>query len=225
VTASGITAILVSYRRQSVLPRIFESLRATAGVTEIIVWNNNDEAPLRSEDGIVVINASRNFRAYARYAAALLAANDRILFQDDDVVIEPAVLEHLDGELQADPRRIYGIIGRNLEDGRYTGTAATGEVDIVLGQCMLFARELLASVYGDMLRLSPMARGDDIAFSLLTGVKHICRYSPRTLLATQNEDALWKDPDHFRLRQEMVDRVLALRHGRTEGAKPAAPGC
>jgi GT2 family glycosyltransferase len=210
---TGITAVLVSYKREQNLTNILSSLRATGAVSQIILWNNDPETHLVGGPDVTVINSTVNFKAYARYAAAMLAANDHILFQDDDIVLEPEIFEALHRALRDQPARIYGIAGRNLDEGRYRGEPAFGEVDIVLGQCMLFAKELLASVYGDMLRLAPIERGDDIAFSLLTGVKHFCQLRGNIHLPPQGKHALSKHPDHFRMRQDMVDRVLALKDG------------
>src|SRR5512139_162923 len=206
-----ITALLLSYKRQQNLREILQSLQATKLVSEVIVWNNNPDLRLKGGAAVKVINSTHNFKAYARYAAAFLAANDLILFQDDDLVLRPDDVAALHRELTDDPGRIYGVEGRNLTDGNYAPEMVFGEVDIVLGRLMLFSKQLLASVYGEMLKLTPIERGDDIAFSLLTGVKHIAPRTPWKELDGADEHALWRHPDHYSKRQEMVDRVMALR--------------
>jgi hypothetical protein len=214
------TAILLSYKRHQNLREIVANLNATGLVDEVIIWNNNPEVTLRAGPEATIINSSANFRAIARYGAALLAKNDTILFQDDDVMYEPEGIVTLHHDLHRRPDRIYGFRGRMLDNGRYTITAMVGEVDIVLGQFMLFTKELLASVYGDLLRLSPFDRGDDIAFSLLTGARHLCRSAPKRVLGWADRHALWRDPEHLRRRQEMVDRVQALLRQKKAGSEP-----
>jgi len=206
-----ITAILLNYKREQNLREILQALGETGLVPEVIVWNNNPATRLRGGAAVKVINAAHNFKAYARYAAAFLAANDLILFQDDDLVLRPDDLAALHRQLTDDPGRICGIAGRNLTDGAYSQEPAFGEVDIVLGRFMLFSKQLLASVYGEMLKLTPIERGDDIAFSLLTGVKHIAPRTPWKELDGADEHALWRHSDHYTKRQMMVDRVIALK--------------
>ncbi len=209
-----VTAILLSWKRWRNIPPIAERLRSTHVVDEIIIWNNNPD--LRFGDpGYTVINSTHNYKAYARYAAAMLARNQTILFQDDDFMLARDDIANLYEKQQNDPTRIFGIEGRNLQQGRYVRESAFGMVDIVLGQFMLFSKELLAKVYGDILRLAPIDRGDDIAFSLLVGEKHICVPTRRVDLGHGDESALWRQPGHFEKRQAMIDKILRAhkRHG------------
>lgn len=206
-----VSAILLSYRREPNVRRIISILRRHPAIDEIIVWNNNRDVPF-VEPGVKVINSAENFLCIARYAAALLARNDTIYFQDDDILVPPVALDAFLAEYAKDRGRIYGHRGKNLEGGAYGFTSVEyGEVDIILGQVMLFAKDLLAQVYGDILRLAPFERGDDIAFSLLCRRKHLAIRSEVRRTGHDDESALWRQPGHFRKRQEMVDRVLALQ--------------
>lgn len=200
------SAILLNWQRSNNLDPIIRQLYATGIISEVIVWNNNPELKLAGKN-CTVINSSFNYKAYARYGVAMLAKEKNIIFQDDDLLFRPEDIVALHQEFLENPARIYGFKGRNLEQGSYTQTDAFGEVDIVLGQFMLFSKDLLASVYGDILNLTPFERGDDIAFSLLANTRHICRDVPRQDLGG-HEHALWRDPEHFKMRQGMVDRIL-----------------
>ena len=205
----GVTAIILSYKRQQNIRIIIDRLLSTGIVTQIIVWNNNPEIQYQL-DGVMTINASHNHKAIARYAAAMLSENDTILFNDDDWLFNADDIVALYAQQQCEPDRIFGFMGRNLQDGQYMTQAAFGDVDIVLGQFMLFSKNLLSRVYGKILALTPFERGDDIAFSLLVGGKHFCVDVPRQDLETDNSVALWRAPNHFQLRQLMVERVLRL---------------
>jgi hypothetical protein len=207
-----ISAIMLSYRRHRTLKKIIDRLLETGLVSDIILWNNDPGATLAGGGSVRTINSTHNYSTDGRYAAALLAREQTILFHDDDLLYPAGEIAALHREYLADPSRIYGFAGRNIVNGRYSPKLAFGEVDIVLGQFMLFSKELMARVYGDLLRLAPIDRGDDIAFSLLAGGKHICRRaSQREDWGRDDPHGLWKQPDHLEKRQAMVDRVLAMR--------------
>lgn len=202
------TAILLNWKRSKNLNLIIESLNASGIVSEIIIWNNNPDE-FMTFPRCTIINSSKNFKAYARFSAAMLASEKNIIVQDDDLLFDSQDIKLLHASLLSNSNRIYGFKGRNIENGKYLPVDAFGEVDIVLGQFMIFTKELLASVYGEILKLSPFDRGDDIAFSLLTNVKHICKPVERKFL-DGDEYSLWREPKHYDKRQEMVDRVLSI---------------
>jgi hypothetical protein len=120
-------------------------------------------------------------------------------------------IEFAYSEYLKDKSRIYGTKGRNLDNGKYNFRSVFGECDIVLGQFMLFSKELLASVFPDILRLAPFERGDDIAFSLLCRTKHIALGLDYEDLGSRDEFALFKQKDHAEKRQSVVERVMQLK--------------
>ncbi|MFT3673647.1 hypothetical protein [Aestuariivirga sp.] len=208
-----VTAVLLSWKRPNNIPLIVGQLEATGIVSEILVWNNNPDLMLR-HPSIIAVNSSHNFKAYARLGLAMMAKNDTIMFHDDDLLFRPEDIIALHRLQQAAPHRIHGFMGRNLKGGQYAREKAFGDVDIVLGQFMLFSKELLAQANGDILRLTPFERGDDIALSLLSGGKHFCMDVPRKNLDPGQVHGLFRAPDHFEKRQLMVNRALALREAR-----------
>lgn len=142
----------------------------------------------------------------------MLASNDTIIFQDDDLLCSPKDVVALHSEFTRNENRIYGFFGRNLENSKLIPNVDFyGEVDIVLGRFTLFSKNLLSKVYGDYLKLGPIERGDDIAFSLLTGQKHFCMKTTVLELDPQHKVGLASEPDHIKKRQEMIDRILLLR--------------
>lgn len=208
--AEGISAILLSWRRTHNIPRIVQSLQSIKVVREIIIWNNNPQLRLRFPN-CIVINSSHNFMPFARYGAACLTACDTVLFQDDDMLFDKAGVEQAYDELKKDGSRIYGSEGRNLEDGKYNTAPAFGPCDIVLGQFMLFRKQLLIDVFDNILRLTPFQRGDDIAFCLLAGGPHMALNLPHTDLGKSDGAALYRQKGHLERRQMMIDRVTALK--------------
>jgi hypothetical protein len=206
----GISAILLSWKRPSNVSKIVDELRLVPSIREIIVWNNNAELRL-DVSNCKVINSSHNFMPFARYSAAVLAAESTILFQDDDMLFPKHSIERAFAEYLKDKTRIYGTNGRNLQDGKYNLTSVIGECDIILGQFMLFDKKLLISVFEKMLRVSPLERGDDIAFSLFCETKHLALGLEHEDLGMRDEFALHKQKGHGEKRQNVVDRVLDLK--------------
>ena len=208
--ARGISAILLSWKRPSNIRKIVNELLLVPSIREIIVWNNNPELQLDLPT-CKVINSSHNFMPFARYAAAVLASESTIFFQDDDMLFPKRSIERALGEYLKDKSRIYGTMGRTLKDGKYNYTPVIGECDIILGQFMIFDKQLLISIFHNMLRLAPFARGDDIAFSLLCETKHVALGLEYEDLGMNDEFALHKQKDHVELRQKVVDRVMHLK--------------
>jgi hypothetical protein len=204
-----LTVILLSWKRHKNVSIIINSLLSTGIVSEVIVWNNNCKVEMKSKkSNVKIINSGENFKAYSRYAAAFLAQEKTILFQDDDYLFNPEDIVSLFNLYCKDKSRIYGFEGRDLVDGKYVVQPKYGEVDIVLGQFMIFSKDLLSEVYGKILKLTPFDRGDDIAFSLLANKKHMCVKVKKVNLDPNQSEALWRDPSHKSKRQLMIDRIM-----------------
>jgi hypothetical protein len=200
---------LLSWKRPKNIDVIVGELRQVRAVREIIIWNNNPDVQLSVPD-CTVINSSHNFLPFARYSAGMLACCNTLLFQDDDMKFHKAGIERAYAELIMDPTRVYGSEGRVLKNGTYDFQPAYGECDIVLGQFMLFTKDLFCRTIGSLARLAPFERGDDIAFSMLSGAKPMALNLPYDDLGKRDDVALFKQPGHGSKRQLMVDRVKQL---------------
>jgi len=206
-----ITAILLSWKRLANLGRILEELQRTPLVGEIMLWNNNPEVRL-DFPGVTVINSPRNFLCPARYCLVPLAAHNLIWFQDDDLLLGRAGIETIYATYQADPSRIYGIMGREIVDGLYSADPVYGECDIVLGQAMLFHRRLLHHAFEPLGWLPPEVTEDDIIFCLAAPRRPFAvEVGPLEDLGSDDEAALWRRPGHFERRQRAVELMLAWR--------------
>ena len=204
------TAVLLSWKRAHNLPAIVRRLREIEQVREVLVWNNDPDRRL-DLPGAQVVQAPRNFMCFARYALAPLARYDNIWFQDDDLLLRPHQFGALLAEYAKDPSRIVGCRGRNLENGRYRAEDVYGEVDIVLGQAMMFHRSLLQHAFASLGTLPPPTVEDDIAFSLSLRRKHLAvNVEPFEDLGMCDEAALHRKPEHYARRQEAVERYASL---------------
>lgn len=203
------TAILLSWQRRHNLPAVVDELRSIPQVREVLIWNNDPANPLEVP-GANVVQAPRNFRCLPRYGLVPLARYDNIFFQDDDLLVHSHQFGALLTEYAKDQSRIYGLRGRNLRDGRYVFEDVWGDVDVVLGQSMMFHRKLLREAFATLGDLPPMDTCDDIAFSLS------CRRKHRAVNAEPLDDqgmsdgaSLHLQPGHAARRQEAVDKLLA----------------
>lgn len=202
------TAVLLSWKRAHNLPAIVRRLRESEQVREILVWNNDPSVKLEVP-GAAVIQAPRNFMCFARYALAPLARHDNLWFQDDDVLLLPAQFGTLASHYARDRSRIVGCRGRAIRDGRYVFEDVYGEVDVVLGQTMMFHRSLLRHAF-DALGTLPPPLEDDIAFSLSCRRKHLAvNLEPIEDLGMCDAAALHRRPDHATRRQAAVERYRA----------------
>lgn len=207
-SASGVSAILLSWRRPKNIERIVAELRTWKRIGEIMVWNNNPDQKL-SLAGATVIDSGRNFGCLARYGLVALAENDTIWFQDDDLLVTEAQFERIFAAYLKDAGRIYGCRGRNLQDGAYVMREAYGDCDIIVGQTMLFHRSLLNYLFRFLGSIPIPARADDIAFSLACPSRHVAvDVEPITDIGSDDEHALWLSPGHHEARQAQVDLML-----------------
>ena len=205
----AISVVLLSWRRPENLQQIVGALRKNPLVKEVIIWNNNPEITLKSDEAII-INSAHNFLCLARYCLVPLTKHPLIWFQDDDLLISAEQLDAIVSAYSMAPDRIYGCRGRNLIQGRYAPVIVYGECDIILGQSMLFHKKLFYEVAATFYALDSIERADDIAFSLLCRRKHFAvNVEPLVDLGEHDEHALWRQPGHFSVRQQIVDRLLA----------------
>ena len=208
-SALRFSAVLLSWKRAHNLPLLVRELRQIPQIGEVLVWNNNPAQRL-DLPGATVIEAPRNFTCLPRYCLVPLARFDHIWFQDDDLLIRPRQFAALLAAYAKDPSRIYGCRGRNLREGKYVFADAYGEVDIVLGQTMMFHRRLLREAFAALGELPPPTMDDDIAFSLSCRRRHLAvNVEPIEDLGMSDGAALHLQPQHGAKRQAAVDRYRA----------------
>lgn len=130
-----ITGVLLNWKRPNNVRRILASWRAGGVVTAAIVFSNN--GPVK--DGwATVIQANRDCGLYSRFAAALLAKTNCVLWQDDDLLLPTMTLHKLSCEYLTYPDVLHGVFGRAPgKDGGYSGTNARGLVPVVLTRVVM----------------------------------------------------------------------------------------
>lgn len=207
-----LSVVLLSWKRQKNIPVILKNLYFSKRIDEIVLWNNNPDVGFRyTHPKLQVINSPRNYGTLIRYCLAGNLKNQNILFQDDDLFHTKEQIEILFGEYIKNINRIYGPLGRKLENCQYIKKNVWGLVDIIIGRTTLFHKKHL---YKFFQYLGPW-RGvfaDDILFSLAMKTKHKA-VKIGEINELPNDNALSKRSNHLDERQEMIDYCLRVIPG------------
>jgi glycosyltransferase involved in cell wall biosynthesis len=189
---SDITAILTVYRRPHTLIEQLEALQSQSyPPTQIIIWKNHydgivlPEIPLHLMKNVDIINSTRNFGVWARFAVGLLARTSYVAVFDDDTIPGRQWFENCLTSMSI-REGLYGTIGLLFGDDNYWNFKRVGwdeknscnnndirEVDIV-GHAWFFKREWLCDLWSFAPDYSIyLTYGEDIAFSAFLQMKNI----------------------------------------------------
>uniref|UniRef100_A0A6C0KJP3 Glycosyltransferase 2-like domain-containing protein n=1 Tax=viral metagenome TaxID=1070528 RepID=A0A6C0KJP3_9ZZZZ len=201
--ASDITVILTVYRRPHVLLEQLEAIQnQSIPPTSIIIWKNQydgielPEIPENLKKNVDIINSSRNFGVWARFAVGLLATTTYIAVFDDDTIPGNRWFENC-LHCMSVKEGLYGTIGIIYDSEKsYAGYSRVGwdhqfetftikgvqhkynrcaihQVDIV-GHAWFFKREWLCDLWSFAPDYSKyLTAGEDIAFSTFLQKKNI----------------------------------------------------
>ena len=188
----SITAILTVYRRPHTLVQQLAAIQnQSVPPSQIFIWKNQydgidlPEIPQELMKNVSIINSSKNFGVWARFAVGLLASSTYIAVFDDDTIPGSRWFENC---LVSMNRRegLYGTIGLvfhaddywqyhrvGWDDRHNCNNSQTVEVDIV-GHAWFFKREWLCDLWSFAPDYSKfLTHGEDIAFSAFLQKKGI----------------------------------------------------
>jgi len=215
-----LTAIVLNWKRPQNMPRILDSLRQSELIFEIIVWNNNPDRVFTASDDIVVINTNRDLGLNTRFAAALLAKQDAILFIDDDIVLSPEKINRLYLHWQESPEVCHAAFGRRCGSGPYNKIDAWGEVDVVLTKAVIVNRSICLRAAVNTLLLDdlpgrPKGNGEDILLSYTAMAASGKLNQAHNLMINQEPQdpkiAISKrEPTHVEHRTKVLERCRSL---------------
>ena len=166
-----ITAVILNWKRPEGVQTICKQLNRYDLIGEIIVWNNNPDMKQEFNlEKVSVINCSRDFGLYTRFAAASLAKNKCILFHDDDILAAESTLIQLYGKWKDNPYSCQTMFGRNPKHGEYSMNTQYGPVEIVLTRYVMVHRDVAVYALSKTPQFSdlpgkPMGNGEDIILS------------------------------------------------------------
>ncbi|MES2476500.1 MAG: putative nucleotide-diphospho-sugar transferase [Verrucomicrobiota bacterium] len=180
---NGLSAVLLNWNRPENVHRILDGWRDGGLVTSATVWNNQPGFEIR-HDWARVVNVNEDFGLYSRFAAALLAPDEAVWIQDDDLEFATEALQMLLAHWRNDPEILHGVFGRAPKaDGSYAEFTddQEAEVPVVLTRGLIASRchftrffEAAGRFAGLQCGAVPAGNGEDIILSY-SSCKHAGR--------------------------------------------------
>jgi len=164
---------MLNWARLENVQRIVRLWLAHPLIDDYIVFSNSGTMPqLWTQVTQVVSNKDLGMRS--RFLATLMAKNDCVLIQDDDILLSPAAVSTLADHWTHRPDVIHGIFGRQPKaDGSYARLVdkKDARVDVVLTRALVAHRDNAVRFFTyehlfPMLKTAtPVGNGEDIVFS------------------------------------------------------------
>lgn len=209
-----VTAIVPIWRRPQNLPIIVDRLLSMPWVAQLVLWDNNHQAPSRfthNDSRVEVVHASKNYVTYGRFLAARRCARYSVLYtQDDDVLPASEWLEQLLASYEREPTCLHA----GLSPAHYR-VEVERKPWLQLGWGAMFHHSHLGVLdkytgrYGED---ELLLRKADRIFSILAGADlhrpQVADY--KNLVGHGGREALYRRTDHWRLTREAVFRARAL---------------
>jgi len=183
-----ITLCILSWKRPENVLKIIDKEFDGELISEVLVWNNNPEVDLKVPEGVRLIQTNEDYGVRTRFANALFAKNECILYHDDDVHLPRLTIKALYDEWVLDNDIIVGVSGGNSFEGEcqrcltegerfhhqhYYNPVKEGEAEIILGHGVMLHRKNCANFYRYHYDLpapegaSPFDSHDDIVLSYI----------------------------------------------------------
>ena len=168
--------IILSWKRPANLEIILNKYCAYEEIDQIIVSQGHKDYSVRyNHPKVTIINDSQLNASYGlnlRYLNGLSASNDRVIYTDDDELVEREMFLRVIEEYEKNPNRIVGIVGRKI-DGYENFKNESGN-DIVLTKFLITNKEILRlyfvlfPFFYDIFKKGiPFGNGEDILLSLI----------------------------------------------------------
>lgn len=215
-----LTAVIVTYhppRREHILP-IFNALKSGSIVPdEIIFWNNGKDY-LGAVGDAIVINSSKNFGCSVRIYAGLMATNDIVFVQDDDLLVGHDSVRLLYEFCSSVESCLVGPLGNMLGPQPHPYLKRVGvvnkaqEADIILGRMFVCRKLVFSNVFRDRInnyiRTSPS--GDDIVLSLTNKHNSGMNYVLPVEIINLNEKGIGysHEPTHYIKRDYVCNQII-----------------
>lgn len=212
-----VTAVLITWRRQSNLSKIVDHLSQQSFISEILIRDNS-----KLEN---VIN-------WGRYLLAEEAINHTIYTQDDDVIVNN--IEEIYKKFISQPDRIAHGLGPTHFENQGNSFIEEPQHGIKTKMCMMgwggFFDSDWIPILRDYMRSSLCAsqedrqlfyRETDRIFSILLNKPHNSVLADLTHLEGQDAPyALWRQPDHIHKHYTAVQKALEyLRYTRWQQSR------
>ena len=217
-----ITVVLMNWKRPANVRQILARLSEVDAVSEVLIWNNNLQcAPssfMTHSPKVTLIDSTRDMSLFTRFAAATLAANECILYHDDDVLLPRETIDGLFSAYSRASDRIHGLYGRRrtAAGDRYGVGLKRGSCPIILTTAMMAHRRYAAMalamrehpVIGPLLlEGKPYGNGEDMVISYVamkaSGQLNLAH--ELTVQKLPHEHAICRRwPNHFNYRTKLM---------------------
>ena len=175
------SVIILNWKRPHNIIEIINKIYEYSFIDEIIISNGHPNSILTFTDfsKIISLDDTLNNQYYGldlRFLRGNCAKNNKLIFMDDDILIDQENLIKMLVQYEKNPGKIVGIEGRNMEHERHYGKVPykSKECDIVLTRllvcdkelCNLFfkCKPLVETIYREGI---PYGNGEDIVFSFI----------------------------------------------------------
>ncbi len=217
-----ISVVMLSWKRPYNVYKIVRQLKKNKCIDDIIIWNNNPKEKLsclNSIKDVTVVRANRDCGMNARFYACLMAKNETIYQQDDDLIVSNTGIGKLYREFKKDPYVIHGIWGRNPSDQYlYVSTNIYSKAEIILGRAAMFHKGFIIEAFRKMSMIHNKIVhllskvGGDVFFSYAVmsiakrknRVHKFCKY----VTELPAPHAIWERPHHW------INRTIIMRECR-----------
>jgi Glycosyl transferase family 64 domain len=216
-----VSLIILNWKRPKMVSLIVDRYSTYSAIGDIVVWSNSHEdlPDLSRHPRVKLVTCRHNAGVDARWAAAMLADEDRLLVHDDDLVLSEPAVTLLVRQLLRRPHLCHGIRGRDLTD-HYNYKDVYGRVDVVLTTCLAIDRRYVPRYFDrialfDDLREYGCGNGEDIAMNYivrsLTREKNRAYHVPFVNANTDHavsEVAISRRRGHLAVRNEIARRCV-----------------
>jgi hypothetical protein len=226
---------MLNWARPKNVQRIVARWRETTAIDEYIVLSNSGTMP-ELPDYVTQVTSSVDLGLRSRFLAVLMARNEGVLIQDDDLLVPPRTVEALYAHWKQEPSVLHGLFGRQPEeDGTYAISHNRERIDcdMILTRCLVAPAEYAVRFfeherYFEILDAGePPGNGEDIVFSYIaraySGKSNRCYpYAAKELRARQAIHR--RVSDHKAHRTRVLETCLRwlAEHPESATAGPAA---
>lgn len=204
--------IILNYKRPENVRAICDTFHRALPIT--VVNNNPNKSFEYHSRNVDVINNSENKMCIERWIRCYDYPEQFKLVLDDDLLPSPLLIQKLKSK-NVPLIGIYGKSGvekaskyKDLKDHWCTNS----RVDFLVGSIMLVKQEALNTIKNDLLKFREIKRGDDIIVSYLIkkyyNLNSLETVAGKVLPLPEGEVGLNRDPEHYKLRWEVIEQCL-----------------
>jgi len=218
-----ITSVLLNWKRPENVERIVRYLDKHSLIDEILVW---DESPdqrfqnLSKCPKVRVIVPEKKYGLVSRWKASLLAKNDAIFMQDDDLILSHQDISNYHDKWTNESDIIHGLVGRYADHKEQYTCGIYGinsETEIVLTRAMMFHKKYAGMFFESeknhhdtYIKNIIRRNGEDIYFNFLIMSKSgLCNRTHKLIKPVIELPSLYaisdRNPDHFKERTVIMN--------------------